>query len=140
MKVYRTLYSDKNFWGLVRVKSGGWRFGFGRGFFEWGKNLRKSLCLYLPITKLVEEMEWTLIVRHCAPKEMYDDSGYCETKIRKHGEYYWFGVADGNGENFCPECAFQALIHQLQMGGRVPEYRDCWMQDFNLMCKAEKEV
>ena len=138
MKVYRTLYSDKNFWGLVRVKSGGWRFGFRRGFFEWGRNSMPGL--YLPITKLIDDMLWTLIVRHCASNDMYDDGGYCDTEIRKFGEYYWFGVAGGNGENFCSGCALQAIIHQLQVGGKFPEYRDCWMQDFNLMCKAEKEV
>jgi len=138
VKVYHTLYSDKTFRGLVRMKGGGWRFGFGRGFFEWGKNSAPGI--YLPITRLVEELDWTLIVRHCAPKEMYDDGGYCETKIRKHDEYYWFGVADGNGENFCSECALQAVIHQLQMGGKFPEYCDCWMHDFDLLCKARKEA
>lgn len=137
VKVYHTLYSDKTFWGFVKVKGGGWRFGFGRGFFEWVKNSVPGI--YLPM-QAPDESEWTLIVRHCAPKEMYDDEGYCETKIRKRGEYYWFGVADGNGANFCSECALQAIIYQLQMGGKFPEYRDCWMQDFELMRKAGKEA
>lgn len=75
-------------------------------------------------------MDRTLIVRHCATKDMYDDGGYCETKIRKYQPYYWAGVADGNGESMCSECMLRHLVHQLQNGGCIPEYVDEWQQDF----------
>ena len=76
-------------------------------------------------------IERVLIQRHCAHKEMYDDGGYCETKIKKYEPYYWAGVADDNGELMCPECMLQCLIYQLQNGGCIPEYVDDWNNDFN---------
>jgi len=76
-------------------------------------------------------MDRTLIVRHCALKDMYDDRGCCETKIRKYESYYWTGVADGNGENMCSDCMLQCLIHQLKHGGGIPQYYDEWMDDFD---------
>jgi len=37
MKAYRRLVVLKTFWGLVKIKSGSWRLGFGCGFLEGGK-------------------------------------------------------------------------------------------------------
>jgi len=71
-------------------------------------------------------IERVLIERHCAHKDMYDDGGYCDTKIKKYHSYYWMGVADGNGETMCSECALQTLLHQLQSGGCIPKYIDKW--------------
>jgi len=54
MKVYRVLYSIKSitrhwqcpaFWGFVKMIYGGYRFGFGFGFLEWGTS---TSGLYLP--------------------------------------------------------------------------------------------
>lgn len=45
MKIYRRLESNKIFWGFVRIRSGGYRFGFGCGFLEWGKNSIAGLWL-----------------------------------------------------------------------------------------------
>ena len=78
-------------------------------------------------------LERTTITRHCASKDMYDDGGYCETKIRRLGVYYWAGVADGNGENMCSDCMLQALLYQLQETNKIPEYTDRWMEDFKLI-------
>ena len=47
MKIYRWLYpqlkqdgsgkmTHKTFWGIRKLLGGGWRFGFGIGFVEWG--------------------------------------------------------------------------------------------------------
>lgn len=45
MKIYRRLYVKGTFWGLCRVNGGGHRFGFGKGFLEWGTNLPWGLWL-----------------------------------------------------------------------------------------------
>ncbi len=37
--IWRTLYGKLTFWGFCRILSGGTRFGFGRGFIEWGTGL-----------------------------------------------------------------------------------------------------
>lgn len=76
-------------------------------------------------------IERTTIVRHCAHKDMYDDGGYCEHKIKRYEPIYWAGVADGNGELMCSDCMLQHLLHQLQNGGCMPEYEDNWKNDFN---------
>ena len=39
---YATHYT---FWGLRRLITGGWRFGFGIGFIEWGKNTCPGIWL-----------------------------------------------------------------------------------------------
>ena len=46
MKIYRKLVTNKNFWGFVRMRGGGYRFGFSYGWFEWGNH---AICrLWLP--------------------------------------------------------------------------------------------
>lgn len=83
-------------------------------------------------------MERTLIIRCCAPKEMYDDGGYCDTKIKRFGIYYWAGVADGNGEKMCSDCMLQTLIHQvITERGEIPEYVDNWLVEFEAITKKE---
>ena len=84
----------------------------------------------IPIPK--KSIEYVLIVRGCAPKDMYDDGGYCDTKIRKNEPYYWLGVEDGNGETMCSECALQALLNQIKNGGRIPQYIDNWFTDMDI--------
>ncbi len=37
--IWRVLYGKLTFWGFRRILSGGIRFGFGRGFIEWGTGL-----------------------------------------------------------------------------------------------------
>lgn len=91
------------------------------------------------MSELFDEIERTLIVRHCASDEMYDDEGSCETKIKKYGLYYWVAIADGNGENMCSECTLQTIIHQLRKGGCIPQYEDCWFKDFETIRSMRSE-
>ena len=37
--IWRALYGKSTFWGFRRIVSGGHRFGFGRGFIEWGTGI-----------------------------------------------------------------------------------------------------
>jgi len=73
----------------------------------------------------------TYVERHCAYRDMYDDNGYCDTKIPKYGSFYWAGVADGNGEAMCSECMLATLLQQLRTTGTIPEYKDSWRAEFN---------
>lgn len=84
-------------------------------------------------------IERVFISRHCAHKDMYDDSGYCDTKIKKYHSYYWAGVADGNGEIMCPECMLNCLLNQLNNGGCIPEYKDEWHSDFEASKALNRE-
>ena len=84
-------------------------------------------------------IDWVTIERHYTPVDMYDDGGYCDTKIKRGGVYYWFGVADGNGEKMCSECALSALLYQLQNGGNLPAYTGLWLQDFEGRQYVSKE-
>jgi len=83
-------------------------------------------------------MNWTRITRHCANAEMYDDGGYCDTKITQYGEYYIL-YAEGGCETFCSECALQAILHQVGQGGMMPEYQDLWLQEFKLIRNCSRE-
>ena len=48
--IHRQLVSHRTFWGIVRVKGGGWRLGFGIGFLEI--STRNFSGLWLPRKEL----------------------------------------------------------------------------------------
>ncbi len=37
--IHRVLVIRRTFWGLVKCKPNGYRFGFGAGFLEWGTGM-----------------------------------------------------------------------------------------------------
>ncbi|KKL91651.1 hypothetical protein LCGC14_1892600 [marine sediment metagenome] len=37
--IHRSLYGKRTFWGFRKLEISGYRFGFGRGFIEWGSGL-----------------------------------------------------------------------------------------------------
>ena len=43
--IHRRLYGKKTFWGFVRMKGGGWRVGFGFGFFEFSTKACSGIWL-----------------------------------------------------------------------------------------------
>ena len=69
------------------------------------------------------------IVRRCAPRDMYDDNGYCETKIKRMGVFYERLVGN-NGDCHCSECMLQMI---LQTGERDFAYKDMWFEDFEFV-------
>ena len=75
-------------------------------------------------------IERVLIIKHCAHKDMYDDGGYCEHKIKKYEPIYWAEAKDCNGELMCSECMLQHLLYQLKKGGGFPVYEDRWGEEF----------
>jgi len=82
-----------------------------------------------------------LFVRHAVIRNEgeYDDVGYCDRKIPFGGSIYWVGVAGGNGELMCAECALNTLLQQLSMTGTIPVYEDNWFKDWERM-EAKSEL
>ncbi len=75
------------------------------------------------------------IEKHCAHKDMYDDDGYCDNRIRRLGVYYVRVTSDNNMDCNCPECMLQMVIADDK---RDFQYVDLWMEDFERITHAFK--
>ena len=95
-------------------------------------------------TKIIEKIrggtqieKWIdQIIKRCAPRDMYDDNGYCETKIRRLGVFYERLVGN-NGDCHCPECMLQLVLHEISRGNTSFEYKDLWQEDFQAIKDAK---
>ena len=72
-------------------------------------------------------VEITRIERHCAEKDMYDDNGYCETKIKKFDRYYVRFVRDEGADCHCSDCILQLIIADKK---RNFTYIDEWFTEY----------
>jgi hypothetical protein len=77
----------------------------------------------------------TSIERHIASKDMYDDNGYCDTKIKKY-ETYYIRICDDGGDVHCSKCLAQMLIEYRETDHDY-EFRDYWAEDFELIKGAK---
>jgi len=70
--------------------------------------------------------------RHCSPKDMYDDGGYCENKIHKCGTYYLHHVGY-NTEVFCESCFAASMFNDIKG-------EDFWLKEHKEICERDTLV
>jgi hypothetical protein len=76
-----------------------------------------------------------IISRHCAPEDIYDDFGYCDTKIKKYDPYYIVELpnSDGQCETLCESCMLNMLLStkdpRSYLFNEDFEFTDLWFKE-----------